>query len=80
MQMPDLCCAATNMWRPVAVEVGSRKDAPPAMWGHAIAAAQGKIWIAGGRTRGLKSKLQRKTFCLDTGFPAPPGAHAPQVY
>ncbi len=64
--------AATNMWRPVAVEVACRKDAPPPMWGHAVAAADGKIWIAGGRMKGLKNKLQRRTFCLDTG--PPPGS------
>jgi len=51
------------MWRPVH-HAGGRKDAPPALWGHAIAASQGKIWVAGGRST---RKLQRKTFCLDTG-------------
>lgn len=59
--------AATNTWQTVAAETARRKDAPPPMWGHAVAAAQGCIWVAGGRTKGLKARLQRRTFCLDTG-------------
>ena len=61
------CCAATNMWRPVQPAVVGRKEAPPALWGHAIAASTSKIWVAGGRSG---RKLQRKTFCLNTGAAA----------
>lgn len=57
-------CAATNMWRRLHVAAGSRKGGPPALCGHAIAASDGKIWVAGGRTG---RKLHRRTFCLDTG-------------
>lgn len=59
--------AATNMWRRVHPMAGSKKDGPPALCGHAMAASEGKIWVAGGR---VGRKLQRRTFCLDTGAAA----------
>lgn len=60
---------ATNQWRSLAAHVAKADILPPPMWGHAMAAASGKIWLVGGRVKGHrrgKTKLQNQGFCLDT--------------
>lgn len=79
---------ATNQWRPATPHMAKGAMMPPPMWGHAMAAADNKIWLWGGRVKGLrrgKIQLQNQSFCLDietltwSALPRDKHSHPPAV-